>query len=109
MAQDAYYYRDEVSNSDLGWLDKYLHPDAFVTDPHNAYRFGNLVDAIITEPEKLDYFKRTVSDYPDEPFTPEEWAQAEAMKRSFKADKMCMQLLNCLLYTSMRILNITHH
>jgi len=90
--KDSYYDRDEVSNSDLSALKKYFYPDILDIDPTNAYRFGNLIDAMLTEPAKLDYYKRTVDDY-EQPFTVEQWEQATAMKKAFRKDPFCFQLL----------------
>ena len=50
---DAYFSRSEVSNSDLSWLSKYWMLDYKLFDIEQAYRFGTLVDAIITEPHKV--------------------------------------------------------
>lgn len=89
--QDLYYKRPEVSNSDLSALKKYFEPDFNEFDPTEAYRFGNLVDAMCTEPEKVDYFKRTVSDY-DEPFTVEQFEIAERMKNAYRKDSIVKQI-----------------
>ena len=53
---DSYYNRTEVSNSDLTELKNLLHPRQQFGDKEAAFRFGNLVDAIITEPERVDYY-----------------------------------------------------
>jgi hypothetical protein len=58
-------------------------------DPTNAYRFGNLIDAMITEPERVNFFKRTLDDIQ---FTTEEFDRAERMKRAFYADEFCRNL-----------------
>lgn len=59
-------------------------------DPTQAYLFGNLVDAIITENARVDYFKYTI----DGQQVPREWFEkAEAMKRSFMADDLCRQMI----------------
>jgi hypothetical protein len=92
--KDSYYSRPEVSNSDLSALWKYLHPDFNDYDPTEAFRFGNLVDAMITEKSKLDYYKRTVSDYEDEPFAMELWHKAEEMKKACLRDPFCKQLID---------------
>ena len=47
---DEYYNRPEVSNSDLTELKQLLHPRMQFGDKEAAFRFGSLVDAIITEP-----------------------------------------------------------
>jgi len=90
--QDSYYNRPEVSNSDLSALKKYFQPEYNSFDPTEAYRFGNLIDAMCTEPEKVDYFKRTITDY-EMPFTPEQFKLAERMKQAFRKDELMKQLL----------------
>lgn len=47
---DPYYDRPEVSNSDLTSLKEILHPRPITGDRERAFRFGTLVDALITEP-----------------------------------------------------------
>ena len=44
----TYYDRPEVSNSDLTTLKNLLHPRPQFGDREAAFRFGSLVDAIIT-------------------------------------------------------------
>lgn len=83
-----YYNHPSVSNSDLSWLDGILNPKP-VVDPTNAYRFGNLLDAQITEESKLDYFKRTCE---GEVITQEEWDRSLKMRKSFMADPTCVSL-----------------
>ena len=85
---DAYYSRKEVSNSDLSALKQQLYPRE-MPDPTNAYRFGNLIDAMITEPNRIDFFKRTLNDIQ---FTVEEFAKAERMRRAFYDDDFCRTL-----------------
>ncbi len=52
---DTYYQRSEVSNSDLTALKELLYPRQQFGDREKAFRFGSLVDAIITEPERVNY------------------------------------------------------
>ena len=59
---DTYYNRSEVSNSDLTELKNILHPRMQFGDKEAAFRFGSLVDAIITEPARVDYYRLTVDD-----------------------------------------------
>lgn len=86
MSQDPYFGRHECSNSDLGELKKYFMPPAWAMDFDNALRFGTLVDAIITEPEKVNVYKRTVDDII---YKPEEIELAKEMKRAFYKDELC--------------------
>jgi len=93
--KDAYFNRDEVSNSDLGELKKFFMPRLQVGDIQSAYRFGTLVDALITEPHKVDYFKLTID---GEQYTADEFNQAKEMTKVFHRDEMCKSLLvqsNC--------------
>ena len=86
---DPYYDRHEVSNSTLSWLKLQLFPRE-MPDPTMAYLFGNLVDAVITENGRVDYFRKTI----DDTVVPTEWFyKAEQMKRSFFADSMCRDLI----------------
>lgn len=90
---DEYYSRGEVSNSDLSWLKKRLYPPKIMLDPTEYYRFGRLIDAMLTEPEKIDYFRMTLE---DEEFSREDFEKAEKMKASFLRDETGMMLLkNC--------------
>lgn len=66
MAFDPYYSRPEVSNSDLTALKYKLFPQLnFVSEKAKleAFRKGTLVDALITEPEAFNYYKKSVGDY----------------------------------------------
>lgn len=87
---DTYYLRPEVSNSDLGELEKYFLPREQRGEIEAAYRFGNLIDAMITEPERCDHYSRTVDGVP---FTKEEWELAYKMLKSFRADETCAAFL----------------
>ena len=61
---DAYYDRPEVSNSDLTELKNILHPRRQFGDREEAFRFGSLVDAMVTEPARENYYRLTVDDFP---------------------------------------------
>ena len=73
-------------------LDKYLHPSSFDLDPFEYYRFGTLVDAIITEAEKVNYFNRTVEGE-ELPYTQEAFEKATEMKKAFRKDPFCSHIL----------------
>lgn len=87
---DPYFNRTEVSNSDLSWLKKYWMPEKQIYDIEQAYRFGTLIDAIVTEPHKVDYFKLTVDGVQ---YTKDEFEKAKEMRKSFLADVLCKRLL----------------
>lgn len=78
---ENYYERSEVSNSDLTELKNLLHPHIQYGDKQVAFRFGSLVDAIITEPERVNYFQHTVDNVQ---YTEEEFEHAKEMLRSLR-------------------------
>jgi hypothetical protein len=80
---DEYYNRSEVSNSDLTALKNLLHPRLQYGNRDAAFRFGNLVDAIITEPTRVDYANLKVD---EEQYTDDEFRHAREMYRSLKAE-----------------------
>lgn len=104
---DTYYAQPEVSNSDLTELWKLFLPAQFVIDLTKAYRFGNLVDALITEPDRCDHLRMRID---NEPFTKEEWAIGLALKKAFFADPFCKQLFDSSSgqNVSKKILDIEH-
>lgn len=82
LARDEYYMRSEVSNSDLTALKNLLHPVAMPPGVKEAaFRFGSLVDAIVTEPERVNYYRLTVD---GEPYTDEEFRHAREMHRALR-------------------------
>lgn len=85
-----YYRRPEVSNSDLSWLKQQLWPRE-MPDPTNAYRFGSLIDAMLTEPEKVDYFNYLVGNVR---YSKEDFELALRMKEAFYRDPVAFQLLS---------------
>ena len=89
MNPDSYYSRKEVSNSDLSWLKKQLYP-TYMPVPTEAYKFGNLIDAMLTEPERVDFLRRTCD---SDNFTRESFEQAMNMKRSFFRDETAKVLI----------------
>jgi len=87
--QDAYYGRPECSNSDLSFLNKYWESFQINYDIEQVQNFGTLLDCMITEPARVNYFKLTCAGIQH---TAEEFAQAEAMKRSFFQDEFCRMI-----------------
>ena len=80
---DAYYLRSEVSNSDLTALKEMLHPRLQFGNREEAFRFGNLLDAIITEPARVNYYQLTVD---DTPYTADEFLHAREMYKSLRME-----------------------
>lgn len=87
---DEYYNRTEVSNSDLTALRDILHPRPQFGDREAAFRFGTLVDAIITEPARVDYYRYTVDDVQ---YTDDEFLHAKEMQRSLRMEARHDQFL----------------
>lgn len=81
--KDEYYDRSEVSNSDLGDLFKYFHGHEYEPEPVEAYKFGNLIDCMITEPEKVNYFTYTCN---GEQYAAEEFEKAYKMLQAARKD-----------------------
>lgn len=80
---DDYYKRSEVSNSDLTELKNLLHPRLQYGDKEAAFRFGNLVDAVITEPSRVNYFQYTVDDVQ---YTADEFLHAKEMFNALRCE-----------------------
>lgn len=87
---DPYFDRAEVSNSDLSWIKEYYQPERLLIDKEKAFKFGTLIDAIITEPHKVDFFQFTVDGIH---YDPEDFEVAKEMKRAFLKDDLSASLL----------------
>ena len=87
---DTYFERSEVSNSDLTELKNMLHPHMMYGDREAAFRFGNLVDAIITEPERVNYYRYTVDEVQ---YTPDEFRHAQEMFNALRTEARKDQFL----------------
>lgn len=80
---DSYYNRPEASNSDLTELKNILHPRMQFGDKEAAFHFGNLVDAIITEPARVNYYRFTVDDVL---YTEDEFRHAQEMHKALRME-----------------------
>ena len=86
---DPYYSRGEVSNSDLSWLKRQLYPAGEWAEPLEAYRFGRLLDYMVTEPYRVDTLRKEAG---GEPYGDEDWERALAMKQALLRDGTGRQL-----------------
>lgn len=86
--QENYRSFPAISNSDLSALQKYWMHENKIIDLEKAYANGTLIDAMITEPQKVNYFKRTVQDVSYQ-YSDEEFERAKEMKRAFYKDAFC--------------------
>ena len=82
-AQQSYYSRPEVSNSDLTQLKNLLHPRLQYGDREAAFRFGSLVDALVTEPNRVNRYRFTVDDVQ---YTEDEFEHATLMLRALRSE-----------------------
>ena len=87
---DLYYQRTEVSNSDLTELKNLLHPYPQYGDREAAFRFGSIVDAIITEPSRVDFLRMTVD---GQPCSEDEFLHARELQRALRAESRRDQFL----------------
>lgn len=82
-AQQPYYSRSEVSNSDLTQLKNLLHPRLQYGDREEAFRFGSLVDALVTEPNRVNRYRFTVDDVQ---YSEDEFEHATQMLRALRSE-----------------------
>lgn len=80
---DEYYNRSEVSNSDLTALKEQLYPRPQYGDREAAFYFGSIVDALITEPTRVDFINKLVD---GEPVDEEIWLHAREMQHALRAE-----------------------
>jgi hypothetical protein len=90
--QDNYRAFPAVSNSDLGMLQKYWLPEDRIIDLERAYAQGTLIDAMLTEPNRVNYFKLTVQGE-SYPYTKDDFARAEKMKIAAQRDPFIAQII----------------
>ena len=64
-------------------LKNLLHPSMQFGDKEKAFRFGTLLDAIITEPARVNYYRLTVDDVE---YTSEEFQLAREMYKSLRME-----------------------
>jgi len=90
---------DYASNSDLGELDRLLNGGhEFGGDKKTIFAFGNLVDALISEPELVNHENQTVKDAHGEvlTFTQVEWDKAQRMRKAALDHPFVKLLVGCM-------------
>lgn len=103
---DTYYLRSEVSNSDLTTLKQLLHPRLQFGDKEAAFRFGNLVDAIITEPSRVNYYRNMVDDVQ---YSLDEFSHAQEMYNALRYEaKRDMFLAHVLEHSNTQTVMVNH-
>lgn len=92
MTDEEYFSRPEISNSELGALESELSmDDQLFGDRKKAYRFGTLLDTMITSPGNYNYFKNSIGGIT---YEPEEISLAKSMRKAFYMDSFCVTLLD---------------
>lgn len=85
-----------VANSDLGWLQETFYMDLQKKfDLTAAYANGTLIDCMITEAHRVDYYRHKIlgEEYN---YTKHEFDNARKMKDAFMKDPLCVSMLqNC--------------
>lgn len=87
--KDPYYFLPECSNSDLSWLKSFFEPEDLKYDKEKAYKAGTLLDCMITEIFKVNFFKFTCC---GNQHTRDEFKNTEKMKASFWRHPYCKLL-----------------
>src|SRR5690349_16088883 len=90
QAIDQHNYRafPAVSNSDLTWLEELWMPEETKIDLRRAFANGTLIDCMITEPDKVDFFKLRVEGETWQ-YSKDEFEAAKEMKKAFYKDAFC--------------------
>lgn len=87
-----YYKHPYTSNSDLSALKLELMGEA-KAEYIDAYRIGSLIDAMITEPERVDLLGKRLL-YSDYYYNDAEIEMCKRMKAAFFKDSFCFNLFN---------------
>jgi hypothetical protein len=103
---DPYYNLPQCSNSDLSELGRLLNPREFEPDYSESLRFGNLFDCLVTEPDKVNVYKRTVEGIEGD-YSIADIKLAQEMKRSFYSDPTCAALMKMAECQKVSIGNVT--
>lgn len=90
--QENYRAFPAISNSDLTQLQKFWLPEDRIIDLERAYAQGTLIDCMLTEPGRVNYFKRTVEGE-TYPYTQDDFERAEQMKKAALRDPFIAHLL----------------
>jgi hypothetical protein len=87
MTDKEYFSRPEVSNSTLSELKRQLSGREF-DEPVEAYAFGSLLDAMITEPRRVNFIEKTFDGLPAANFD-----VAKQMAKAFSKEDVSKSIL----------------
>ena len=82
--QENYRSFFAIANSDLSWLEKQLMPKDWVIDFEQALKMGSLIDAMITEAHKVDYYTLQLGKVQ---YSKADFEKAIKMKQAFRNKK----------------------
>ncbi len=87
---DNYRSFPAIANSDLSWLEKKSMPKEQVIDCEQAFKMGTLIDCMITEPHRVDFYKFRVDDVQ---YAKTDFDLCKKMKAAFMKDKVCLDMI----------------
>lgn len=85
-----YFARPEISNSDLEAVKKHFYGTGFTFESEDAFKFGTLFDAIVTEQSAIDFLHLSIGEYK---YSREEFTHASRMKQSLLKDLVASSFL----------------
>lgn len=88
--QNNYRSFPAIANSDLSWLEKQTMPKERIIDCELAFKFGSLIDAMITESHRVDYFRYQVDEIQ---YVKADFEKSKKMKAAFMKDKVCQDII----------------
>jgi hypothetical protein len=88
ITQQNYRAFPAIANSDLSWMEKL--DEGRSIDCERAFKMGTLIDCMITETHKVDFYKLRVDGVQ---YVKEDFELAKKMKKSFDAHLVCMDMI----------------
>lgn len=90
MPDPQYFAYPALSNSKMSEIKKQIAGKSDFFDPADAFRFGSLIDAMITEWHRIEWAMKLLD---NEPIIPTEFETARKMRKAFLADRSCCDLV----------------
>lgn len=90
MPDPQYFAYPALSNSKMSEIKKQITGKSDFFDPADAFRFGSLIDAMITEGHRIEWAMKLLD---DQPIIPTEFETARKMRKAFLADRSCCDLV----------------
>lgn len=90
MPDAEYFAYPALSNSKMSEIKKQITGKSDFFDPADAFRFGSLIDAMITEGHRIEWAMKLLD---DQPIMPTEFETSRKMRKAFLADRSCCDLV----------------